>query len=117
MVTKLRQHYDYIVIDCPPYELVADTQIIGRVVDVTLFVIRARLFRKSLLPDLEKIYQEHKLNNLAIILNGINPQDSYYHNRYGYDHGSTKSYYLMYDEADAKSLEEDKEEETDDRIY
>lgn len=117
MVTKLRQHYNYIVIDCPPYELVADTQIIGRVVDVTLFVIRARLFRKSLLPDLEKIYQEHKLNNLAIILNGINPQDSYYHNRYGYDHGSTKSYYLMYDEADAKSLEEDKEEETDDRIY
>ena len=102
MFTTLRKHYDYIVIDCPPYDLVADTAIISRIADVSLFVIRAGLFTKSMLPDLEELYKDHKLNHMAIILNGINPKDSYYHNRYGYSSGASNGYYIMDDEADAK---------------
>lgn len=102
MISTLRQHYDYIVLDCPPYDLVADTAIIGKVADVSLFVIRAGMFSKSMLPDLEEIYQQGKLNHMAILLNGINPKDSYYHNRYGYSNGASNGYYIMDDDADAK---------------
>ena len=37
------------VIDCPPIELVADTQIIEKLADRTIFVIRAGLLERSML--------------------------------------------------------------------
>lgn len=84
MIDQLRKEYDYIVLDCPPYDLVADTSILARVADMTIFVIRAGLFAKAMLPDLEEIYKEKKLPHMALVLNGIDPSKSYYNNRYGY---------------------------------
>ena len=37
MLDELRQHYDYIFVDCPPVEIVADATIISREADFTLF--------------------------------------------------------------------------------
>jgi len=84
MIAELREEYDYIVLDCPPYDLVADTAIIARVADMTIFVMRAGLFSKAMLPELEALYNEKKLPHMALILNGIDPSKSYYNNRYGY---------------------------------
>ena len=84
LINKLRQEYDYIVLDCPPYDLVADTSILARVADLSIFVIRAGLFDKSMLADLEDIYNRNKLPNLSIVFNGVDPRRSYYTKRYGY---------------------------------
>lgn len=84
LMEHLRSEYDYIILDCPPYDLVADTAILSRVADMTIFVMRAGLFDKSMLPDLEELYQEHKLPRMAIVLNGVDPRKSYYAKRYGY---------------------------------
>lgn len=78
------KEYDYIVLDCPPYDLVADTSILARVADLSIFVIRAGLFDKSMLADLEDIYNRNKLPNLSIVFNGVDPRRSYYTKRYGY---------------------------------
>lgn len=98
MIDTLRGYYDYIVLDCPPYDLVADTAIISRVADITLFVVRAGLFNKSDIKDLEAIYKENKLPHMAVILNGINPKNSYFHHRYGYSKKSSDGYYIVDDE-------------------
>lgn len=82
MLDELRQHYDYIFVDCPPVEIVADTTIISREADATIFVVRAGLLDRSMLPELQKSYKEKKYNNLAILLNGTDIGHSY--NRYGY---------------------------------
>ena len=84
LINKLRQEYDYIVLDCSPYDLVADTSILARVADLSIFVIRAGLFDKSMLADLEDIYNRNKLPNLSIVFNGVDPRRSYYTKRYGY---------------------------------
>lgn len=84
MMDELRKEYDYIVLDCPPFDLVADTAILARVANLTIFVMRAGLFAKSMLPELEETYKEKKLPHMAIVLNGIDPSKSYYNNRYGY---------------------------------
>ncbi len=50
---ELKCGYDCVLIDCPPIELVADTQIIGKHCNRTIFILRARdcssvrCFRKS----------------------------------------------------------------------
>ena len=87
MLDELRQEYDYIFIDCPPVEIVADATIISREADVTLFVIRAGLLERSMLPELEKNYEEKKYNNMAMLLNGTDAEHHYGYHRYGYGYG------------------------------
>lgn len=87
MIDELRQHYDYIFVDCPPVEIVADATIISREADVTIFVVRAGLLERSMLPELQKNYDEKKYKNMAILLNGTDAEHHYGYHRYGYGYG------------------------------
>ncbi len=88
MLAELRAEYDYIFIDCPPVEIVADTSIINKLVDMTLFIVRAGLLDRSLLPEIENFYTSRKLGNMSLILNGTIPANARYgYYRYGYRYG------------------------------
>lgn len=87
MFDELRQHYDYIFVDCPPVEIVADATIISREADITLFVVRAGLLERSMLSELQKNYDEKKYNNMAMLLNGTDADHHYGYHRYGYGYG------------------------------
>lgn len=94
MLAALRQRYDYILIDCPPIELVADTHIIAKYADRTIFVVRAGLLERSMLAELETIYKEQKFKNMSVILNGTQGSGTYrYGYRYGYHYGYGSSYH------------------------
>lgn len=92
MLEMLRLEYEYILIDCPPVDMVADTQIINNYVDRTIFVIRAGLLERDVLPDIEALYQQHKYNNLSIILNATTAA-SHYGYKYGYRYGYRYDYH------------------------
>lgn len=94
MLNEMRQEYDYVFLDCPPLEMLADATIINQFVDLTAFVIRVELFERNLLPKLEQFYTEKKYKNIAIILNGAMPATGRYgygkygyYSRYGYGYG------------------------------
>ena len=88
LVAKVKEEYDYVFLDCPPIEIVADTQIIDQCADRTMFIIRAGLCERSMLSELNKLYDENKYNNLALILNGTEVSKSgYFGNKYGYHYG------------------------------
>lgn len=94
LLAEFRTRYDYILIDCPPIELVADTHIIGKYVDQTIFVVRAGLLERSMLSELQRIYTEHKFKNMAVLLNGTEGSGSYHYGyRYGYHYGYGSNYY------------------------
>lgn len=94
LLTDFRTRYDYILIDCPPIELVADTHIIEKYADRTIFVVRAGLLERSMLSELEALYTEHKFKNMAVLLNGTEGNGSYrYGYRYGYHYGYGSNYY------------------------
>ena len=88
------------LIDCPPIELVADTQIIEKLADRTIFVIRAGLLERSMLVELEKIYDEKKYKNMSMILNGTEESGGRYGYgyRYGYHYGYGSGYHYGSDE-------------------
>lgn len=94
MITTLRNSYDYILIDCPPVDIVADTQIIEEFADRTLFVVRTGLLARNMLDELENIHEEKRLKNLALILNGTYSHGGYY--KYGYRYGYRYSYRYGY---------------------
>lgn len=88
MMEELRKRYDYIVVDNVPLGLVADATIANRIADITIFVVRAGRLDKRQLPDIEKLYQEKVLNNMALILNGADlERHGYGYGSYGYGYG------------------------------
>ena len=87
LMNELRARYDYIIADNVPVGLVADAIIANRIADLTIFVIRAGKLDRRQLPDIEKLYQEKKLKNMALLLNGANPERHGYGYSYGYGYG------------------------------
>lgn len=87
LLSEMRSRYDYIFIDCPPMDVVADTAIISKKVDRSIFVVRAGLLDRAMLDDLEKIYKTNRLTNLTMVLNGIECAAGSYSYRYGYNYG------------------------------
>ncbi|MCM1138953.1 MAG: polysaccharide biosynthesis tyrosine autokinase [Muribaculum sp.] len=82
LIEQMRPHYDYIIIDCPPIEVVADAQIIDQYADRTIFIVRAGLLERSMLAELDRLYDEKKYKHMAVILNGTRNDQG----RYGYSH-------------------------------
>ena len=80
MLAEVREAYDYVFIDCPPVEIVADAAIINRYADLTLFIVRTGVLERAFLADIEQWYDEKRYKNLSIILNGST--DAF--GRYGY---------------------------------
>lgn len=87
LINELRARYDYIIADNVPVGLIADATIANRIADLTIFVVRAGKLDRRQLPDIEKLYQEKKLKNMALVLNGANPERHGYGYSYGYGYG------------------------------
>ncbi len=91
LLQELRPQYDFILIDCPPTETLADATIIERYADRTLYVIRAGLFERKRLPDLEADVKNGKYKHLSVILNATKAGG-----RYGYHYGYKYGYHYQY---------------------
>ena len=89
LIAQMRPEYDYILLDCPPIEIVTDADLIAPLADTTLFIVRAGLLERSMLPQIDKYYIARKYNNMAILLNGTE-SDGRFGYKYGYKYGYGK---------------------------
>ena len=89
LIDEVRSRYQYILIDTPPVNLVADTSIIESHVDRTVFIIRAGLLERSMLHTLEADYRANRLKNMALVLNAtqVNASGNGYRQGYKYGYG------------------------------
>lgn len=87
LIEEARKIYDIILIDCPPVNIVADTQIVAPYADRTMFVVRAGLLEKKALAELNEFYEEKKFKNMSLILNGTEAVNSRY-----YTYGNYQSF-------------------------
>lgn len=88
MIEELKERYDYVIFDAVPSMLVADAQIINRLADLTIYVVREGLLDRRQLPDIERLYTSGKFSNMSIILNGATAKSGYgYRYGYGYQYG------------------------------
>lgn len=99
LIEQLKQQYDYIVVDNVPAQVVADAGIVNRIADITIYVIREGKIDRRYLPELQRLYQEKKFNNLCILINDAKIEQK----RYGYGHGYGYGYGYGYGESHKRS--------------
>ncbi|MBI3894987.1 MAG: polysaccharide biosynthesis tyrosine autokinase [Acidobacteria bacterium] len=79
---RLRQKFDFIVVDTPPLLPIADTRILAGLSDGVVLVVRARHTRRELL---QHALQNFRVSNLlGVVLNGVDIQRSRYSYAYEY---------------------------------
>ena len=88
LVAECRKHYDYIIIDSVPALIIADAMIASRVADLSIYVVREGLLDRSQLPDINSLHADKKLNNMCIVLNGVNESRQSYGYNYRYQYSS-----------------------------
>ncbi len=94
IIDQLKEKYDIIFIDSAPIQMIADGRILSTVCSNTIFVMRAGLFERGLLSELENVYRSKEYKNMSILLNGTEAGGSY--GSYG-AYGMSKSYYALSD--------------------
>ena len=88
MIAQMREEYDYIFLDCPPIDIVADASIITEVTDMSVFVMRAGFMDKRVLPTIEELYRSGKYTHMTLLLNCVEIlYKKYGYGRPGYGYG------------------------------
>ena len=90
MIEQMRSEYDYIFLDCPPIDIVADSSIVTELADMTVFVMRAGQMDKKVLPNIEDLYASDKYRHMTLILNCVDikyKKYGYGKSSYGYGYG------------------------------
>ena len=90
-VETLKKNFDYVILDTAPVGMVTDTLLIGRVVDLSVYVCRADYTRKAEFTLINELAENNKLPNLCIAINGLDLQKKKYGYYYGY--GKYGKYY------------------------
>ena len=91
LVEKLNELYDFVVWDTTPNVNVADANILNRIADATLYVVRVGVQQREYLNELQRNFEAGKFNNLCLVINDCNANARYY-SRYKYSYGYGKKY-------------------------
>lgn len=84
LFAELRQRFDYVIVDSAPVAMVSDTFLLNRLVDMTVYVCRARYTTFNLIDFLKQVNEQKRLPNIVTVLNGVAADKIGYGYGYGY---------------------------------
>ena len=84
LVEAARSEYDYVIFDATPAFAVADAEILSRVCDLMLYVVRVGVQERNFLPNLNKLHQSGRFKNMGFVVNDADLKSSV---SYGYGYG------------------------------
>jgi capsular exopolysaccharide synthesis family protein len=71
LLHDLRGKYDYILLQSPSMDLIADTVLTMRLSDLNLIVFKAQYSKKSFLNNINSFVDEYQIENVGMILNSL----------------------------------------------
>lgn len=80
---EMKEHFDYIVLDTPPVQAVADSQILSTKVDGSLFVVRAGVTKKDDVQSAIAALKKVNANIIGTVLHAIDNKTNKYYYYYG----------------------------------
>lgn len=95
-IDKVREDYDYVIIDAPPLGVVIDAVIIGKYCDGAVLVIEQGVIKRKVVQDVIKQLKRGEVRILGAVLNKVDERIGAYG---AYDYKYSYSYY---DDSDVK---------------
>lgn len=71
IISQLKEHYDYVILDTAPVGLVNDSLQLGRLANLCVYVCRADYTPKASFGMINGLNEEKKLPNMCLVLNGV----------------------------------------------
>ena len=87
LFNAVKNKYDYIIVDTAAVGLVTDTLLISKFADMVIYVVRANYLDKRQLHIAQSMYNEKRLPNMVMLLNGVIQKKGY---GYGYGNAPKK---------------------------
>ncbi|WP_296700236.1 tyrosine-protein kinase family protein [Algoriphagus sp.] len=84
LIAKLKEEFDYIIIDTAPMGLVADALAIADIVDYSIFIVRYDYTSKKNLDYFSDVLKSNRLKNPMIVINGSKNSVKYAYGNYAY---------------------------------
>lgn len=79
LIDKLKEIYDYIILDSPPVLAVTDAQILSRKVNGTILVVKSAKTKKVNVVNAKELLSKVKANIIGIVLNEVKIKSSKYY--------------------------------------
>lgn len=89
-IDKVREDYDYVIIDAPPLGVVIDAVIIGKFCDGAVVVIEQGVIKRKVVQDVIKQLKRGEVRILGAVLNKVDERIGAYGN---YEYKYSYSYY------------------------
>jgi tyrosine-protein kinase Etk/Wzc len=106
---EISKKFQYVVMDTPPLAIVTDAQILNKLSNINLFILRQKFSNKGVLQFIQNLYEKKEFRNLALVINDIKVSGYYgYAYRYGYGYGYGYHYDYSYRYSDYLSGKENK---------
>ena len=70
LIGKLKEEFDYIILDSAPVGVVSDTYLLNRLVDNCIYVVRQDFTPREACGLINEIYAANKFNKMSVVLNG-----------------------------------------------
>ena len=87
------EHYDYVIIDTPPFGLINDTLELSKFAEVFLIVMNTKNARRKGVKVVEQMLDKQGFPSKGLILNGIRQNKfQYYYSKYAYKYSYGYSY-------------------------
>ena len=92
LLTELREHYDYIIIDSPPVLVVPDARLIGTISDANIYIVKWNKSTRAQVDQGLDMLSSIGVNTIGLVLNQIDTRKAKtydYTGSYGYgEYGS-----------------------------
>ena len=114
LMEKLKNDFDYILIDSPPIGLVTDAKILNKYSNACMYMVRHKYTPRHYLGLIEQLHYNNELNNLNIIFNGLKTRgvlvggSSGYGSSYSYGYGYGTAYGYGYTGDEKKQSQKSK---------
>ena len=80
---EMKEHFDYIVLDTPPLQAVADAQILSTKVDGSIIVVRAGITKKGDIQNAVSILKKVNASIIGTVLHDVDNTNNKYYYYYG----------------------------------
>jgi capsular exopolysaccharide synthesis family protein len=88
LIEKLKEQYDYIILDSPPLGLVSDSMELIKFADATIYMVRQNYTKRGMFTVINEKYKRGEVTNVSYVLNFFEDKAKYgYGYGYGYGHG------------------------------